>query len=80
MTPARGDPQGRVLEQIDQISGISSPKQGQFRAGNTTALVLPFLSEKPQKTRRTLGSFVNFGLEIQNWESTSSLISKVVIN
>ena len=29
---------------------------------------------------RTLGSFENFGLEIQNWESTSSLISKVVIN
>ena len=29
---------------------------------------------------RTLGAFVNFGSDIQNWESTSSLISKVVIN
>ena len=31
-------------------------------------------------TRRTLGSFGNFGSEIQTWESTSSLKSKVVIN
>mgnify|MGYP007015969884 CR=1 FL=1 len=31
-------------------------------------------------TRHTLGSFGNFGSEIQTWESTSSLKSKVVIN
>ena len=29
---------------------------------------------------RTLGYFGNFGSEIQTWESTSALISKVVIN
>ena len=29
-----------------------------------------------KKRRRTLGSFGNFGLEIQTWESTSALMSK----
>ena len=33
-------------------------------------------SEGPRGLRPTLGSFGNFGLEIQTWESTSALMSK----
>jgi hypothetical protein len=46
-------------------------------------IIFLYTAQSPAQTRlphRTLGSFVNFGLEIQNWESTTSLISKVVIN
>ena len=41
--------------------------------------LLYHFKQKENKKRSTLGSFVSFGLEIQNWESTSTLISKLVI-